>query len=78
MILTRIDGKTCNAITLSSAQICYIRSTKPKEMNHLENILKKEADFTLVWLIHAPCFLHVSYGLEFKENGEQGKKIRKR
>jgi hypothetical protein len=49
MILTRIDEKTCNAIMSSSAQICYICSTKLKEMNHLQDILKKEADFTTYW-----------------------------
>jgi len=45
MILTRTDGKTYNVIMLSSAQICCILGTKLKEMNHLENTLKIEADF---------------------------------
>ena len=68
MILSRIDGKIYNAIMSSPAQICYICGTKLKEMNHLQNLLEKEADLTAYWfglyMLHTSCLFHMDWILK--------------
>jgi hypothetical protein len=77
MVLTMIDGKICNAVTSTpSAQVCYICSAAPKQMNHVDEIVKRGADITTysfglstlhAWLKFLEYLLHISYGLEIKK-----------
>jgi hypothetical protein len=42
MVLTMIDGKICNAVTsTTSAQVCYVCGAAPKQMNSIDEIVKK-------------------------------------
>jgi hypothetical protein len=47
MVLTMTDGKICNAvISTSSAQVCYVCGAAPKQMNRIDEIVKRDVDVT--------------------------------
>jgi hypothetical protein len=69
MVLTMIDGKICNAVTSkSSAQICYVCGAAPKQMNPIDDIVKRDVDITTyrfrlstlhAWIWFLECLLHI-------------------
>lgn len=77
MILTMIDGKICNAITLTaSAQRCYLCGAKPKEMNDIDAVKRRLTDASALnfglsslhaWIRFMEYFLHVSYRLNIRK-----------
>jgi hypothetical protein len=77
MVLTLIDGKICNAVTsTSSAQVCYVCGAAPKQMNRIDEIVKRDVDITTyrfglstlhVWIRFLDRFRHISYRLEIKK-----------
>ena len=74
--LTIIDGKTFGVISITSTQSCGICKATPKDMNKLEDILRRPADVSKyenglsslhAWIRSFECMLHISYRLEDKK-----------
>ena len=48
MVLTMIGGKIFNAITsTSSAQLCYVYGAAPKQVNRIDEIVKRDVYVTI-------------------------------
>lgn len=72
-----VDGKTCNAVMKNRAStVCYICKASPKDMNNLDECLKKTCDKNAYCLglqtLHAQIrfmetLIHVSYKLDIKK-----------
>jgi hypothetical protein len=68
-VLTMIDGKICNAVTsTSSAQVCYLYGAAPKQMNLIDETVKRDVDITTykfglsilhAWIRFLECLLHI-------------------
>ena len=77
LLLTMVDGKVCNAITCTkSSQRCLVCGATPKEMNNIDEVLKRTVDPTTfrfglsvlhAWIRFFECLLHVSYRLDFEK-----------
>lgn len=84
---TMVDGKVCNSLmNNSSSQACYICGVCPKDMNNLEEVMKrpvKENSYNFgLSTLHAhirffECILHLSYRLEIKKWQVRGSKQEK-
>jgi hypothetical protein len=46
MALTVIHGKICNAVTSTSGYVCYVCGAAPKQMNRIDDIVKRVVDVT--------------------------------
>lgn len=76
LIMTMVDGKVCNALTDTAAQVCYICGASPKQMNTLSQRQSRISDVTTYTFglspLHAhirffECLLHIAYRLEIKK-----------
>jgi hypothetical protein len=82
-----IDGKVCEAVTSTSfAQVCYVCSAVPKQINRIEEIVKRDVDITTyrfglstlhAWIRFLECLFHISYGSEIKRWQARGEDQRK-
>jgi hypothetical protein len=88
MVLTMIDGKTCNAVTSpSSAQVYYVCGAAPRQINRIDEIVKRDVDITTyrfglptlhAWIRFLEYLLHISYRLEIKNGKYEEKKTNER
>jgi hypothetical protein len=77
MLFTMTDGKVCNAITsTSSAQVCYVCAASPKEMNAIDDTVRRPVNTTAfkfglstldAWIRIFEYFLRVAYRLDIKK-----------
>jgi hypothetical protein len=86
MVLTTTDGKICYAVTsTSSAQVCFVCGAAPKQINRIDEIVKRDVDITYrfvlstlhAWIRFLECLLQISYRLQIKKWHARGEDQRK-